>query len=57
MPLTVRPVGEPPTAVWFLKLPLTSGKLVVHMWYPVRTGALGEVTQSRGDDKVAIRRR
>jgi hypothetical protein len=27
-PLTVRPVGGPPTAVWFLKLPLTSGKLV-----------------------------
>lgn len=56
-PLTVRPVGEPPTAVWFLQLPLTSSKLVLHMWYPVSTSALGAVTQSRGDYKVAIRRR
>jgi hypothetical protein len=55
--LTVRPVGEPPTAVWFLQLPPTSGKLVLHMWYPVRTSALGAVTQSRADYKLAIRRK
>ena len=57
MPLAVRPVGEPPTAVWFLQLPLTSGKLVLHMWYPVRTSPQGAVTQDRADYKVAIRRK
>ena len=57
MPLAVRPVGDPPTAVWFLRLPLTSGKLVLHMWYPVRTSPQGAVTQDRADYKVAIRRK
>jgi hypothetical protein len=56
-PLVVRPVGEPPTAIWFLRLPLTSGKLVLHMWYPVRTTFQGEVTQGRADYKLAIRRK
>ena len=56
-PLAVRPVGEPPTAVWFLKLPLTSGKLVLHMWYPVRTSPQGAVSQDRADYKLAIRRK
>lgn len=56
-PLVVRPVGEPPTAIWFLRLPLTSGKLVLHMWYPVRTSVRGEVTQGRADYKLAIRRK
>jgi hypothetical protein len=56
-PLVVRPVGEPPTAIWFLRLPLTSGKLVLHMWYPVRTSVRGEVTQDRTDYKLAIRRK
>ena len=55
-PVTVRPVGEPPSAIWFLSLPPTNGKLVVHMWFPVVTTALGRVTQERGDYKVAIRR-
>lgn len=57
MPLAARPVGEPPTAVWFLQLPLTSGKLVLHMWYPFRTSPQGAVTQDRADYKVAIRRK
>jgi hypothetical protein len=52
----VGPVGEPPTAIWFLKLPPTSGKLVINLWFPVGVSPLGAVSQARSDYKVAIRR-
>jgi hypothetical protein len=55
-PLNVRPVGTPPTAIWFLRLPVTSGKLVVNLWFPVEINSLGAVLQGRSDYKVSIRR-
>jgi hypothetical protein len=56
-PLTVRPVGSPPSAIWFLSLPPTSGKLIINLWFPVQTTPLGEVSQDRSDYKIAIRRK
>jgi hypothetical protein len=56
MPLAVRPVGSPPTAIWLLSLPLSSGKLVLHLWFPVTDWGRGTVTQDRADYKLAIRR-
>jgi hypothetical protein len=56
-PLSVRPVGGAPSAIWLLTLPMTSGKLVVHMWFPVGVTPLGAVSQERADYKVAIRRK
>jgi hypothetical protein len=55
-PLTVRPVGEPPSATWFLRLPPSSGKLILNLWYPVVTDDRGGVYQNRDDYRLAIRR-
>jgi hypothetical protein len=54
-PIAIRPVGVPPTATWFLRLPRPSGRLVLRVFFPPST-LFGGVTQGRSDYKISIRR-